>query len=477
MPALAERLYLKSPIWLQQALVMAYGWWWYQRRFGAHFHRLVSEFKAREYWTLEQFQNYQEVQLGRVLAAAWNSPYYRLIFLESGISIGMPPLEVLARLPLLSKETLRTHAKKLLTKTPPPRGTIVYKSSGTTGTPTEIYYSREFHALELAVPESRNLNWAGVTYRDRRVMFGVRKVCRFDQNRPPFWRFSPVENMAYMSIYHLSPTFLPSYIEFLRAYRPSVIMGYPSALYTVARYALDHHDLPAPAKAVFTTSEVVLDYMRTAIEAAWQCRLYDRYGAVEGCLFASQCEYCRYHISPEVGIIEIVDHRGKLVPPGVMGEVICTGLQNVLQPLIRYKIGDVARWAMEQYCSCGRQMPILEAIEGRYEDICYTRDGREMLRFDTVFKGVEHIKEAQVVQEKLDLFSVYLVPAEGFDRHDVEKIQNNMQLHVGNVRTDLKPVDAIPRSVSGKFRAVVCNLSLAEKRRALSKVSVQGGMD
>jgi phenylacetate-CoA ligase len=415
--------------------------------------------------------------LGKLLAAAWNSPYYRRIFLESGISIGMPPLEVLARVPLLSKETLRTHAKELLTKNPPPRGTIVQKSSGTTGTPTEIYYTQEFHALELAVPESRNLNWAGVTYRDRRVMFGVRKVCRFDQDRPPFWRFSPVENMAYMSIYHLSSTFLPSYMEFLRAYRPSVIMGYPSALYTVARYALDHHDLPAPAKAVFTTSEVVLDHARIVIETAWQCRLYDRYGAVEACLFASQCEYGCYHISPEVGIIEIVDHRGKPVPPGVIGEVTCTGLQNVLQPLIRYKIGDVARWAIEQYCSCGRHMPILEAIEGRYEDICCTFDGREMLRFDTVFKGIEHITEAQVVQEKLDLFSVYLVPARGFDRYDIEKIQSNMRLHVGNVHTNVKPVDAIPRSPSGKFRAVVCNLSPEEKRRALSNVSVQGDVD
>jgi phenylacetate-CoA ligase len=272
------------------------------------------------------------------------------------------------------------------------------------------------------------------------------------------------ENMAYASIYHLSPTFLPAYMEFLRTYRPAVIMGYPSALYTIARYALDHDDLPAPAKAVFTTSETVLDYARKTIEDAWQCRVYDRYGAVEGCLFASQCEYDRYHISPEVGIIEIVDHEGQRVPLGVTGEVICTGLQNMLQPLIRYRIGDVAHWAIDQNCPCGRQMPILGAMEGRFEDICYTPDGRETLRFDTVFKGVEHIREAQVVQEKLNLFTIYIVPADRFDIHDIEKIQGNMRLHVGNIRTDVKLTDAIPRSASGKFRAVVCNLSLEEKK-------------
>jgi phenylacetate-CoA ligase len=147
-----------------------------------------------------------------------------------------------------------------------------------------------------------------------------------------------------------------------------------------------------------------------------------------------------------------------------MGEVICTGLQNTLQPLIRYRIGDVARWAIDQHCLCDRHMPILEAIEGRFEDICYTSDGREMLRFDTVFKGVENIREAQIVQEGLGLFTVYVVPADGFDTNDIEKIRSNMQLHVGNVHTNIQLIAAIPRSTSGKFRAVVCNLSPEEKR-------------
>jgi phenylacetate-CoA ligase len=304
-----------------------------------------------------------------------------------------------------------------------------------------------------------------LTYRDRRVMFGVRKVCRFDQDRPPFWRHSPAENMAYASIYHLSPKFLHHYIAFLRSYQPSNIMGYPSALHTIARYALDHKDLPPPAKAVITTSETVTAQARELIETIWQCRIYDHYSAVEGCLFVSQCEYGRYHISPEIGIIEIVDHQGRPVLPGIMGEVICTSLRNTLQPLIRYRIGDIARWASNPYCPCGRQMPCIEAIEGRFEDICYTSDGREMLRFDTVFKGVNRLRESQVVQEKLDEFTIYIVVSEGFDPCDIERIRSNMKSHVGNVQIKIKPIESIPRNGSGKFRAVICNLSVEEKRR------------
>ena len=108
-------------------------------------------------------------------------------------------------------------------------------------------------------------------------------------------------------------------------------------------------------------------------------------------------------------------------------------------------------------------MPILEAIEGRFEDICYTPDGREMLRFDTVFKGVKNIREAQVVQERVDVFTIHVVPAEGFNNRDIQTIKSNIRLHVGAVQTYVKPVLAIPRSQSGKFRAVICNLSDQEK--------------
>ncbi len=462
MAGLADTIYLNSPVKVQQLIVAGYGWWWYRRRFSSNFHRLVKELKTRERWTQEQFRQYQEQRLEILLKAAADSSYYREVFSQSGINESMPAWEKFSLLPMLSKQTLRTRARDLLTKIPPPKGTSIFKSSGTTGTPTEIYYSPEMHAFELAVPEARNLNWAGVNHRDRRVMFGARKVCHFDQSHPPFWRFSPAEDLAYASIYHLSPQNLPSYIEFLNRFNPSVVMGYPNALKVVAKYALENGLPLSPAKAVFTTSETVTDQLRETIESAWQCKIFDRYGAVECCLFASQCEHGRYHVSPDVGIIEIIDDNGAPCPSGVIGEVVCTGLHNALQPLIRYRIGDAARWAVDQSCPCGRQMPILESIEGRIEDMCITPDGRRILRFDTAFKGVATIKEAQVVQEALDRFAVLVVPAEGYCEADGERIRQNMRLHVGDVKTEIRLVDSIPRTSSGKFKAVVSKVNRHE---------------
>ena len=151
--------------------------------------------------------------------------------------------------------------------------------------------------------------------------------------------------------------------------------------------------------------------------------------------------------------------------------MVCTGLQNSLQPLIRYRIGDATSWSINQSCKCGRVSQILESIEGRFEDICYTPDGRQMLRFDTVFKGVTNLREAQVVQERTDLFIIKVVPAEKFDQQDVARIESNMRQHAGVVQTKVELVSTIPRTSSGKFRAVICNLTSEQKRVALASGS------
>lgn len=472
MSTLKETIYLRSPFGLQRFLVNVYGWWWYHRRFNSHFLRLVDELTARERWTAEQFRDYQEERLDRLIECARNSSHYGELFKKYGVSRSLTPFEALSKMPLLMKESLRTAPRKLLTGAPPFR-TKTFKSSGTTGTPVEIYFTPEFHSWNMALAEARHKHWAGVTYRDRRVMFGARKICAFEKDSPPFWHFSPAENLAYASIYHLSDKFLPSYIGFLREFMPDFIEGYPSALAIVARYSLENNLSLPSAKAISTGSETLLDASRNMIEKVWQSKVFDRYGAVEGCMFVSQCEFGRYHVSPEAGIIEIVDSNGHPVIPGITGEVVCTGLQNQLQPLIRYKVGDLARWSVEQDCFCGRKMPIIEAIEGRVEDLCYTQDGRQMLRFDTVFKGLPSIGEAQVVQESLTRFTVYVVPAVGFTQQDINAIQRNMCLHVGKVQIDVKCVDVIQRSASGKFRAVVCKLSQEEKNRIAGAGSIR----
>lgn len=468
MASWAERVYWRSPAWLQQVAVASWGTCWYFRRYGVHFRRFAREFREHDHWSAEQYLGYQEQRLARILDAAWDSPYYREVFSSAGVARTMDPLDILARLPILSKETARRRAKDLCTTSRFPRGTTIGNTSGSTGTPLIVYYTREYHELQSAVSEVRNLNVGGANYRTRRFMCGGRKVCRFDQTKPPFWRYSPIENVAYASAYHLSEEYLRHYVRLLRSFRPNLVMGYPSALSTIARYAIDQNEAIPPATMAVTTSETLDSESRRLIEAAWQCRLFDRYGAAEGCVFAGQCEYGRYHVSPELGIVEIVNSRGENCAPGEAGEVVCTGLHNAIQPLIRYRIGDMASWATDQHCRCGRNTPVLEGLLGRIDDMLYTRDGRRVGRIDHIFKGAQNVKEAQVRQDRLDRFVVHVVPAPGFSGDDARRIRENLRLHVGDVEIHVEPVPSIERTASGKFRAVVCALP-EDQREQLRK--------
>jgi phenylacetate-CoA ligase len=459
-----DRLYLNSPVWMQQLMVAVYGWWWNRRRFGPESHRLREEFSSRDWWSDQQFGELQERMLARLFRVARRSPYYSKIFAQAGITPTTEPRVALTRMPLLTKETLRASSAELLTCKRLPWGTVSLKSSGTTGTPTDIRYTTEFHSVQMAVAAIRSFGWAGVPHDARRIMFGGRKVCRFDQTDPPFWRQSPVEDLAYASIYHLSPKNLPAYLTYLREFRPTIVMGYPSALNILARHALEHKDFPPPAEGVFTTSETLTGPVRDALQSVWKCGVFDRYGAVEGCFFASECEYRRLHVSPDVGIVEVLDRDGNPCPPGVLGEVVATGLWNRVQPLIRYRIGDAARWALDQNCPCTRQMPVLESVEGRVEDICRIADGRQMAWFDSVFKGINTIREAQVVQEAIDRFVIIVVPEPGFSDVDIRSLLENMRSHVGDAEIKVQCVSSIPRTPAGKFRAVICNLPSAAIR-------------
>ena len=61
---------------------------------------------------------------------------------------------------------------------------------------------------------------------------------------------------------------------------------------------------------------------------------------MEACGLITECEHGSLHISPDAGLLELLDANMQPVAAGVEGTVYCTGFLNYDQPLIRYNIGD-----------------------------------------------------------------------------------------------------------------------------------------
>jgi phenylacetate-CoA ligase len=342
-------------------------------------------------------------------------------------------------------------------------------TSGTTGKSLDLWRSRDAVRALYALSLARARGWYGVSRSDRWAMVGGQLVTPVEQRRPPFWVWNLALRQLYMSSYHLSPAFAPSYLDALSRYQVAYLSGYTSSLYALAQEVLRLGRRDLRMTVAITNAEPVFRYQRETIAEAFQCPVRETYCMSEMALAASECEAGALHLSPEVGFLEVLEGNDS-VPDGTVGDMVCTGLLNVDMPLIRYRVGDRGALAKDgSPCPCGRKLPRLAQIEGRLDDILYTPDGRRIGRLDPVFKSNLHLREAQIVQEALNRIRVRYAPAPGFTPGDEQTIVEGIRARMGAVDVILEEVTEVPRAANGKFRAVICNLRPAEKEAALQR--------
>jgi phenylacetate-CoA ligase len=166
---------------------------------------------------------------------------------------------------------------------------------------------------------------------------------------------------------------------------------------------------------------------------------------------------------PEVGVIEVLEDQQPVLP-NTSGELVCTSLLNADMPLIRYRVGDRGSLAArDNVCDCGRRLPIVNAIEGRNNDLLITQDGRRVFWLNPIFYGLP-VREAQIIQERLDRVRVRYVPTQDFTPEGGRSITRRLRERVGNVNVILERVDEVPRGANGKFRAVICKVPAEERQ-------------
>ena len=467
MTSLSQRIYWKTPYFFKNRLASWNARRLSRERFGPDYEQILREIASHDKWTPEQFAEYQCQELRKLLqCAVANVSYYRRVFSQAGIdpkSITGP--EGIRRLPILEKETVRANPAGLLDERLDKARLLIGHTSGTTGTPLILYGNIWLSSAAFAYLDARWHSIAGMQRRiNRSVSIGGHLVTAPKRDKPPFWVHNHRWKQLYMSSYHLSPKYLGYYVENLRKFKADYIEGYPSSVHAIAQHIIDNNLEPVPFKACFTTAETLFDYQREAIKKAFGCRTYNQYGCGEMAVFAAECEHGSMHLSPEFGIVEVVDDNDRPVPDGQTGQLVCTSLINRIQLFIRYRVGDLGALRTGR-CSCGSPLPMLGSIEGRTDAVLIARDGRRIGRLDPVFKGVHGIAEAQIVQDNYDKFRVRIVPGSDYTQDDANTIVNNLAARIGgqpDIRIEL--AEQIERTRAGKFKAVVCNLPEDTKR-------------
>jgi phenylacetate-CoA ligase len=203
--------------------------------------------------------------------------------------------------------------------------------------------------------------------------------------------------------------------------------------------------------------------MREVFQKVYGCKTYDGWSGVEACGLVSECEHGGLHISPDVGLIELLDKEGNAVKPGEQGEVVCTGFLNYDQPLIRYRIGDYMTLSARS-CTCGRVMPLIEEITGRIEDVVIGKDGREMVRFHSLFTGMPNIIKGQVVQEDINNIRLNIVSEQPLSDEEKDILKKKVYSQLGEVNVQIFEQKEIFCGINGKFRAVISNVKRGSDR-------------
>lgn len=454
----AQSIYSALPVWAQHAAISAYGLYWHRLRFGGGYSRAVAAYRDRDQWDTEQWSHYLQGRLLPLLsAAAERVPYYRERWNPTEKAAARSGR--LTDLPLLEKDALRADPIRFLREDAASSSRKTFHTSGSTGTPIATVWTPEEVRRSRAVREVRSNGWAGVSFDERRATFSGRMVVPDPQSRGPFYRFNAVERQVYFSAFHVKPETAAGYVEALRRHRTQWLSGYAVSFYRLARFILEQNLSVPPLKAVITTSEKVTPEMRRTMEEAYGCPVFEEYGTVENIMLATQCEAGRLHVSPDVGIVEILRPDGTPCGPREPGEVVATGLMRELQPLVRFRLGDVAEWD-DEACPCGRGMPVLREVIGRLEDIVIGPDGREVVRFHGLFVGQARVREGQVIQETLDRMRIRVVTLPGFDASDEADLIARVHARLGDrVDVVVEQVSDIPRTRAGKFKAVISHVS------------------
>jgi len=297
-------------------------------------------------------------------------PHYRAVF----DSVGFHPNEFssladLARLPFTTKKELRDNYPFGMFAVPRDQVVRIHASSGTTGKPTVVGYTR--NDIEI---------WATVMARSIRAAGGragdlVHVAYGYGLFTGGLGAHYGAEKLG-CTVIPMSGGMTERQVQLIADFRPDIIMVTPSYMLAIAEeMERQHYD---PHKCSLSIgifgAEPWTPTMRDAIESKLDLDALDIYGLSEviGPGVAQECIETKDgltlwedHFYPEI----VDPETGKVVPDGETGELVLTSLTKEALPIIRYRTRDLTRLLPPT----ARSMRRIEKITGRSDDMLIIR--------------------------------------------------------------------------------------------------------
>ncbi|PKM77627.1 MAG: phenylacetate--CoA ligase [Firmicutes bacterium HGW-Firmicutes-15] len=332
------------------------------------------------YWDKEKEcmprEHLLELQLRRLKEAAYRVyafvPAYKAKFDAAGIKPDdINTLDDLKRMPFTTKQDLRDNYPFSLFAVPMSEVVRIHSSSGTTGKPTVVGYTRK--DLEIWTElMARALTSAGGTKRS------------VIQNAYGYGLFTGGLGVHY-GAERIGASVIPSsggntkrQIMLMQDFGTTLLTCTPSYALFMAEVMSEMGVKPSDLKVqsgIFG-AEPWSENMRREIENKLSINAFDIYGLSEiiGPGVAIECPYkCGLHIAEDHFLVEIIDPvTEEVLPDGSQGELVITSMTKEALPLIRYRTRDLTTLNREQ-CECGRTHVRMQKVMGRSDDMVIIR--------------------------------------------------------------------------------------------------------
>lgn len=330
---------------------------------------MQNAYDPAEFWSRDQIEATQLARLRNVVERVYKKcNFYRKRLDEAGVSPdSIQCLEDIEKIPLTSKEDLRSQYPLGLVIVPHSDLVRLHCSSGTTGTPVAIAHTQN------------DLNtWADLMARCLH-MVGVTKNDVF-QNMSGYGLFTGglgihagAERLGCMTI-PAGAGNTQRQIKLVKDFHTTVAHILPSYALILGERLREMGEDPRkfPLRIAVVGAEPYTEGFRHRIEELFDMKVYNSYGLSEmnGPSVGFECkEQNGLHIWEDAYFPEIVNPKtGKHVQPGEVGELVMTTLVRESMPILRYRTRDLTRF-LPGPCACGRLHRRIDRIVGRSDDM------------------------------------------------------------------------------------------------------------
>ncbi len=458
-----KRKLLLSPDFIKIPIEFVWGMLPDSLRFGKEYKTRCEFLSRSQWWTEEEHERYQFEKLKDLLGYAYkNVPFYKNSFDKVRFKINdFNSLEDMQKVPFTDKLIVNKAGSQMISRLWLGKNIELRTTGGSSGVQTK-FYCESFSYAKNELPYVNSI-WGRVGY-----VRGKSRIARFRNDVFPdgkLWRYDYKRRELLFDSYHLTDENIRLILDKIVSWKAEYLHTYPSNALVLCDYIKRKKLVfKSSLRAVLVTSENLYVGQKEEITDCLGARCFTFYGHSEGAGIAGWCECMdKYHINTEYGYMELIDEDGKVInKSGQIGEIVCTGFNNMAAPFIRYKTGDYAKYSESQTCMCGRHYKLLDNIEGRWnQEFFLGKDGNRisMAAVNMHNDIFNHVRNYQFIQEEKGKCFIQIVKGDTYTKEDEIKILQALKAKIGDsLSVDVIYADSIERTVQGKQLFIVNKL-------------------